>query len=56
MKTTTSMRLRAIRFLSERYHHRERPNYLTELFLFGLIFVTAVWPMFSLAAAMTLIR
>jgi hypothetical protein len=48
MKTTTSMRLRAIRFLSDRYHHRERPNYVTELFLFVLIFVTAVWPMFSL--------
>jgi hypothetical protein len=56
MNATTSMRLRAIRFLSERYHHRERPNYFTELFLFALIFVTAVWPMFSLAAAMTLIR
>jgi hypothetical protein len=56
MKPTTSMRLRAIRFLSERYHHRERPNYFTELFLFGLIFLTAVWPMFSLAAAMTLLR
>jgi len=56
MKTTTSMRLRAIRFLSERYYRRERPNYFTELFLFALIVVTAVWPIFSLAAAMTLIR
>jgi hypothetical protein len=50
------MRLRAFRFLSERYYHRERPNYFAELFLFGLIGVAAVWPMFSLAAAMTLIR
>jgi hypothetical protein len=56
METTTSVRLRAIRFLSERYYHRERPNYFTEFFLFALIIVTAVWPMFSLAAAMTLIR
>jgi hypothetical protein len=56
MKATTSMRLRAIRFLSERYYRRERPNYFTEFFLFALIVVTAVWPMFSLAAAMTLIR
>ena len=56
MKTTASMRLRALRFLSERYYHRERPNYFAELFLLALIIVTAVWPMFSLAAAMTLIR
>jgi hypothetical protein len=56
MKTTTPMRLRVFRFLSERYYHRERPNYSAELFLFGLIAVAAVWPMFSLAAAMTMIR
>jgi hypothetical protein len=57
MKPTSSMRLRVFRFLSERYYRRERPDYFAELFLFALIVVTAVvWPMFSLVAAMTLIR
>jgi hypothetical protein len=58
MQTTTSMRLRlrAFRFLSERYYHRERPNYFAELFLFAVIVVTLVWPMVSLANAMTLIK
>jgi hypothetical protein len=56
MNKTTSLRLRAFRFLSERYYHRERPNYFAELLLFGLIIIIAVWPMFSLASAMTLIR
>ena len=53
---TISMRLRALRFLSERYYHRDRPNYSVELFLFVLIIVIAVWPMFSLAHAMTLLK
>lgn len=56
MNTTTSMRLRAFRFLSERYRLRECPNYFPELFLFGLIVITATWPMLSLAAAMKMIR
>jgi hypothetical protein len=56
--STTSMRLRlrAFRFLSERYYRRERPNYFAELFLFAVIVVTIVWPMVSLANAMTLIK
>jgi len=52
---TFSMR-RAVRFLNERYYRRDRPNYSVELFLFVLIIVIAVWPMFSLAHAMTLIK
>jgi len=56
MKPTTSMRLPAFRFLSERYYHRERPNYFVELSLFALIVVTAIWPMVYLAKAMTLIK
>ena len=56
MNATTALRLRASRFLSDRYHHRERPNYFAELLLFVLIIIIAVWPMFSLAHAMTLIK
>ena len=51
-----SMRLRAFRFLSERYAQRERPSYAVEFFLFVLIVLTATWPMFSLAHAMSLSR
>jgi len=51
-----SMRLRAFRFLSERYMQRERPSFFVELFLFALIVLTATWPMFSLAHAMSLTR
>ena len=51
-----SMRLRALRFLSERYAQRERPSYAVELILFALIVLTATWPMFSLAHAMSLSR
>jgi len=56
LNTTISMRLRAFRFLSERYVQRERPTYFAELFLFVLIVIAATWPMFSLANAMTVIR
>jgi hypothetical protein len=50
------MRLRAFRFLSERYHRRERPGYFPELFLFALIVITATWPMFSLASALAVLK
>jgi len=46
------MRLRALRFLSERYMQRERPGNFAELFLFALIVITVTWPIFSLAHAM----
>jgi len=42
MKPTTSMRIRASRFLTDRYAYRERPNYLIELVAFGLIIITAI--------------
>jgi hypothetical protein len=48
-----SMRLRAFRFLSERYAQRERPSSAVEFILFALIVLTATWPMFSLAHAMS---
>jgi hypothetical protein len=56
MKTMTSTRTRASRFLSDRYAHREQPNYLPELVVFGIIVITASWPIFSLANAMATLR
>jgi hypothetical protein len=56
MKTMTSTRTRASRFLSDRYAYRERPSYLPELVLFGIIVITATWPIFSLANAMAILR
>ncbi|HEY3602673.1 MAG TPA: hypothetical protein VGK72_12015 [Chthoniobacterales bacterium] len=52
----TSMRLRAFRFLSERYAQRERPSVAAEFLLFALIVLTATWPMFTLAHALGLSR
>jgi len=48
----TSMRLRAFRFLSERFAQRERPNVAAEFILFALIVVTSTWSILSLAHAM----
>lgn len=53
---TTSMRLRAFRFVSERYTQRERPSVFAEFFLFALIVLTATWPIFSLAHALRLMK
>ena len=52
MKTTKSMRVRASRFFTDRYAYRAQPNYSSELVAFGLIVVTAIWPIFLLANAM----
>ena len=51
-----SLRLRAFRFLSERYARRERPSIVAEFILFAVIVLTATWPMFTLAQALRLIR
>jgi hypothetical protein len=57
MKATTSMRMRASRFLSERYRQRGRPGYFADLFLWGVIIITVViWPLFPLAHAMETLR
>ena len=47
------MRLRAFRFLSDRFAQRDRPSYAVELFLFVLIVLTTTFAMFSLAHAMS---
>ena len=52
LDSKTSMRLRAFRFLSERFAQRERPNVAAEFFLFGLIVITSTWSIISLANAM----
>ena len=48
----TSMRLRAFRFLSERFVQRERPSVAAELILFAVIVLTSTWSILSLAEAM----
>ena len=56
MKTRTSIRIRVSRFLSERYFQRERPNYFPELGLFGIMVITAIWPILPLANALAALR
>ena len=52
LDSKTSLRLRAFRFLSERYAQRERPSIAAEFILFAVIVLTATWPMFTLANAL----
>lgn len=56
LDSKTSMRLRAFRFLSDRFVQRERPSVVAEFVLFAMIVVTAVWPMITLAHAFSLTR
>ena len=56
LNSKTSMRLRAFRFLSERYTQRERPSVAAEFILFALIVLTATWPMVTLVHVMSLHR
>ena len=53
MKPTTSIRIRASRFATDRYVYRERPAYLVELVAFGIIVITAI---LSLANATATLR
>jgi hypothetical protein len=52
METKNSIRIRASRFLTDRYAYRAQPNYLSELVAFGVIVVTSVWPIVLLANAL----
>lgn len=56
LDSKTSMRLRAFRFLSERYAQRERPSVAAEFILFALIVLTATWPMVTLVHVMSLVH
>ena len=46
------MRVRASRFLSDRYAYRAQASYISELVAFAIIVVTAIWPVLLLANAM----
>jgi hypothetical protein len=52
METKNTVRIRASRFLTDRYAYRAQPNYLSELVAFGVIVVTSVWPIVLLANAL----
>ena len=53
MKTITKMRIRASRFLIERYRQRERPGFFADFVLWGVMIVTAVvWTWLPLVHAM----
>jgi len=52
MKSTTPTRIRVRRFITDRYAYRTQPNYISELVVFGIIVLTAAWPVFLLAGAM----
>jgi hypothetical protein len=54
LDSKTSMRLRAFRFLSERFAQRERPSVAAEFILFALIVLTSTWSILFLAHAMKL--
>jgi len=56
LDSKTSMRLRAFRFLNERYAQRERPSVAAEFILFAVIVLTAAWPLVTLAHTMARIR
>ena len=47
---------RIARFLSDRHAYRERPDYLPELIVLGIVIIAAAWPILSLASAMELVR
>jgi hypothetical protein len=52
MKSTTPTRIRVRRFITDRYAYRAQPNYFPELIAFGIIVLTALWPVVVLASAM----
>lgn len=56
LESNTPARLRAFRFLSERYSQRERTGVITEFILFALITLTASWSLLSLGHAFKLIK
>jgi hypothetical protein len=56
MINLASMRLRASRFLSERYQQRERPCCFTDLFLWALIVVVSMWPISAVLHAMGMLK
>jgi len=56
LDSKTPLRLRASRFLSDRYAQREQPGVAAEFILFAVVVLIAVWPMFTLAHVLGLSR
>jgi hypothetical protein len=52
MKSSTPFRIRLRRFITDRYAYRAKPDYLSELVVLGIIVLTAIWPIVSLADEM----
>jgi len=50
MKNTTPIRIRVRRFITDRIAYRTQPNYLSDLVAFGIIVLTAAWPIFVVAS------
>ena len=46
------MRLRAFRFMGERFAQRERPSVAAEFVLFAVIVLTSTWSILGLIQAM----
>jgi len=51
MKSTTPMRIRIRRFITDRYAYRSRPDFLPELIAFAVVLAVIAWPLFLLASA-----
>ena len=54
MKITSSLHVRASRFLSDRYAYGAQANYLSEFVAFAVIAVIVIWPILLLADAMAM--
>jgi hypothetical protein len=52
MKSTMPIRIRARRFITDRYAYSTDPNYAFDLVAFGLVVATAFWPIFVVASVM----
>jgi len=52
MKPTRSMRIRASRFLTDRYAYKKRSDYLVELVAFGIIIITAILSLTNVMATL----
>lgn len=51
MKSITPLRLRVLRYLSDRYQQREQPHYFWDLLLFAVLGLLTLWPVLPLAHA-----
>jgi len=51
MKSIISTRLRAFRFLSERYQQRDRAQQFSEFIIFGIFAIISVWPFLPVTRA-----